>query len=140
MRRRRVSGSLVLTLALLGAIPGTATAQEARRRWEQMCQIRKDKFDYILPQAMRENSIDLWLVMMKEGHYDPLYDDLGRGYPGRVGFYIFSDRGGEHVERAALGIDGGMLEGCGVYDIVKGEYDLNDPRLKARDSGSTEVD
>lgn len=24
---------------------------------------------------------------MKEGHYDPLYDDLGRGYPGRVGFY-----------------------------------------------------
>jgi Xaa-Pro aminopeptidase len=124
MRRRRVSGSLVLTLALLGAIPGTATAQEARRRWEQMCQIRKDKFDYILPQAMRENSIDMWLVMMKEGHYDPLYDDLGRGYPGRVGFYIFSDRGGEHVERAALGIDGGMLEGCGVYDIVKGEYDL----------------
>jgi hypothetical protein len=24
-------------------------AQEARRRWEQMCQIRKDKFDLVLP-------------------------------------------------------------------------------------------
>ncbi len=116
-------------LVLLVAAP--ASAQEARRRWEQMCQIRKDKFDYILPQAMRESGIDMWLVMMKEGHYDPLYDDLGRGYPGRVGFYIFTDRGTgtspeshARIERAALGIDGYMLEACGAYDIVGGDFDL----------------
>jgi len=112
-------------LACLGlsVVPG-AEAQEARRRWETQCQIRKDKFDYILPQALRENGIDMWIVMLKEGHYDPLYEDLGRGYPGRVGFYIFTDRGGERIERAALGIEGPMLEACGVYDIVKGDYDL----------------
>jgi Xaa-Pro aminopeptidase len=114
-------------LALLGLIclwgPAPAGAQEARRRWEQMCQIRKDKFDYVLPEAMRGNRIDMWLVMMKEGHYDPLYDDLGRGYPGRVGFYIFTDRGAR-VERVALGVSGGMLEGCGAYDQVLGDYDL----------------
>jgi Xaa-Pro aminopeptidase len=49
---------------------------------------------------------------------------LGRGYPGRVGYYVFTDRGGDRIERAALGIDGGMLEGCGVYDLVKGDFDL----------------
>ena len=82
--------------ALLGfsLTAAVAEGQEARRRWEQMCQIRQDKFDHILPEAMRENGIDMWIVTMKEGHYDPLYEDLGRGYPGRVAFYIFTDRGG----------------------------------------------
>ena len=116
--RRFVVGLALLVLA------APAGAQEARRRWEQSCQIRKDKFDYILPQAMRENGIDMWLVMMKEGHYDPLYDDLGRGYPGRVGFYVFTDRGGDRIERVALGVEGPLLEGCPVYDKVEGEYDL----------------
>ena len=105
-----------LAVRLAGA--GSTTALE------QMCQIRKDKFDLVLPQAMRDNGFDMWLVMMKEGHYDPLYDDLGRGYPGRVGYYIFTDRGGDRVERAALGIDGYMLEACGAYDIVGGENDV----------------
>lgn len=117
---------LVCTFAVLllfaSALP--ASAQEARRRWEQQCQIRKDKFDYILPQAMRENGIDMWLVMMKEGHYDPLYDDLGRGYPGRVAYYVFTDRGGDRIERAALGLEGATLEACGAYDIVSGDDDI----------------
>ncbi|HEX2446302.1 MAG TPA: M24 family metallopeptidase [Vicinamibacterales bacterium] len=121
MLRRSCAAALLLFMNLW-ATP--SPAQEARRRWEQMCQIRKDKFDLVLPQAMRDNGIDMWLVMMKEGHYDPLYDDLGRGYPGRVGYYIFTDRGGDRVERAALGIDGYMLEACGAYDIVGGELDV----------------
>jgi Xaa-Pro aminopeptidase len=121
---RPVRCPVVAALLAVIAIPTLVQGQEARRRWEQMCQIRKDKFDYILPEAMRENGIDMWIVMMKEGHYDPLYDDLGRGYPGRVAFYIFTDRGGARIERAALGVDGAMLEACGTYDIVRGEYDL----------------
>ena len=39
------------SLVLAGTTP--AIAQEARQRWEQMCQLRKDKLDRILPQAMR---------------------------------------------------------------------------------------
>jgi hypothetical protein len=116
--------SFAAAFLLLTFWASPAPAQEARRRWEQMCQIRKDKFDLVLPQAMRDNGIDMWLVMMKEGHYDPLYDDLGRGYPGRVGYYIFTDRGADRVERAALGVDGYMLEACGAYDIVGGETDV----------------
>jgi Xaa-Pro aminopeptidase len=115
--------ALAAVFAISPAVP-PLEAQEARRRWEQQCQIRKDKFDYVLPQAMRENGIDMWIVMMKEGHYDPLYEDLGRGYPGRVAFYVFSDRGAGRIERAALGVSGPMLEGCETYDTVRGEYDL----------------
>jgi Xaa-Pro aminopeptidase len=124
----RPRAALRLTLGPLAVaallVPRAASPQEARRRWETMCQIRKDKFDLVLPEAMRGNDIDMWIVMMKEGHYDPLYDDLGRGYPGRTGFYVFTDRGGDRIERVALGIEGPMLEACGVYDEVEGSYDL----------------
>ena len=115
---------VIAALIAVSLFASVAEGQEARRRWEQMCQIRQDKFSYILPEAMRENGIDMWIVMMKEGHYDPLYDDLGRGYPGRVAFYIFTDRGGDRIERAALGVDGALLEGCKVYDLVTGDYDV----------------
>ena len=38
-------------------------SQEAHRRWRKMNQIRNDKFDLILPEVMRENNIDMWIVM-----------------------------------------------------------------------------
>jgi Xaa-Pro aminopeptidase len=116
--------TFVIVLAGIAALCPPVSGQEARRRWETECRIRKDKFDLVLPQAMRDNGIDMWIVMMKEGHYDPLYEDLGRGYPGRVGFYVFTDRGGDHIERTALGIEGYMLEACGAYDKVEGDFDL----------------
>ena len=83
--------------ALVLLQPGASNAQEARRRWERMAQIRRDKFDLILPEAMRENRIDMWITVMKEGLPDPLYDDLGRGYVGSTGYYIFTDRGGDRL-------------------------------------------
>ena len=64
--------SLVLILQCF-----TAQAQEARQRWEIMSQIRRDKFDLILPKVMRENNIDMWITVMREGNYGPLYHDLG---------------------------------------------------------------
>ena len=98
-------GAVAVLLASLGAVPAFGVAPgEARRRAETLCQIRKDKFDLVLPQAMRENGIDLWLVLLREGHYDPLYEDLGRGYVMGTGYYAFADRGGERIERVVLGI------------------------------------
>src|SRR5215207_10567195 len=96
---------------------GAQSHLEARNRWERMCQIRKDKFDTILPTAMRENGIDMWIVAMKEGHYDPMWELLGRGYVGSIGYYIFTDRGGDRVERAAIGITDHHRAACGAYDI-----------------------
>jgi hypothetical protein len=43
-------------------------AQEARRRWEVQRQIRLDKFEQVLPQAVRAQGIDMWIVAVKENH------------------------------------------------------------------------
>jgi hypothetical protein len=59
---------------------GPASPNEARSRWEMRNQIRRDKFDLVLPQAMRENKVDMWITLMKEGNFDPLYLELGQGY------------------------------------------------------------
>ena len=91
-----------------------------------MCQIRAEKFDRVLPEVMRENGIDMWIVMMREACPDPLYHDLGEGYVGSTGYYIFTDRGEGRIERAALGVGGRRLSACGVYDIITGRFDLKE--------------
>ena len=105
----------VLTLATRDL--GAQSQYEARNRWERLCTIRRDKFDRILPESMRENGIEMWIVAMKEGHYDPLWDFLGRGYVGSIGYYIFTDRGGDRIERAAIGITDHHRSVCGAYDV-----------------------
>ncbi len=89
-----------------------------------MNQIRNDKFDLILPEAMRENNIDMWIIMNREGSFDPLYPDLGEGYVGSTGYYIFTDSGEGRIERAALGISGYLLEEGGAYDYFGSEPEL----------------
>ncbi len=100
-------------------LPAQAPAEHARTRWERLCQIRRDQFDLILPRAMRDHGVDMWIVMQKENQFDPMYDDLGRGYVGSVAYWIFTDRGGDRIERAAIGVAGYRLEDCG-YDLVRG--------------------
>ena len=108
----------MMTWILVALVAATTVhAQEARRRWEMQRQIRLDKFEQVLPVAMRAQNIDMWIVMVKENHEDPLWNDLGRGYVSGVGYYVFTDRGGDRVERAALGPSGYMIEESGAYDI-----------------------
>ena len=109
--------TLVTACLLLPALAPGADAQEARRRWEMQRQIRLDKFDQVLPRAMRAHGIDMWIVAVKENHREPLWEDLGRGYVSGIGYYVFTDRGGDRIERAALGPDGYMIEESGAYDI-----------------------
>ena len=108
--------SLFLTMDAFG--------QEAFRRWRKMNQIRNDKFDLVLPEVMRENDIDMWIIMNREGRFDPLYPDMGEGYVGSTGYYVFTDRGGERIERAALGIGGYLLKEGGAYDYFGSDLEL----------------
>lgn len=101
------------------------SAQDARARWERMCQIRAEKFDLVLPTAMADNDLDMWIVVMREGNLDPLWDALGRGYVGDWAYYVFTHQG-DRVERAALGVGGYRLEQCGVYDYLGGAGELAD--------------
>ena len=103
-----------------------ASSQESLRRWRKTNQIRIDKFDLILPEVMRENKIDMWIIMNREGNFDPLYAELGEGYVGHNGYYIFSDIGKPRIERAVLGIDGYLLEETKAYDYFGSEAELKD--------------
>ena len=109
-------------LVLAGTTP--AIAQEARQHWEQMCQIRKDKLDLILPQAMRENGIDMWIVASREGHDDPNAALIGSGYVGDIGYYVFTDPGEGRIERAAMGVGGAAFDQCPLYDVRKSPSEL----------------
>lgn len=101
-------------------------SQEAMRRWRKMNQVRNDKFDLVLPQAMRENEIDMWIITNREGNLDPLYLDMGAGYVGSTGYYIFTDRGGERIERSVLGIGGYLLKEGGAYDYFGSANELKE--------------
>ena len=73
---------------------------------ELTSQIRRDKFDLILPQIMREQEIDMWIHVMREGGAYS-FNDVAYGiyaeFGDTTGVYIFTDRGGDRIERAVLG-------------------------------------
>ncbi len=119
----QVSMRYLLTFFAL-LILTSSFSQEAHRRWRKMNQIRNDKFDLILPEVMKENDIDMWIVMCREGSFDPLYPDLGEGYVGSTGYYIFTDNGSDRIERAVLGISGYLLKEGGSYDYYGSEPEL----------------
>ena len=113
-------------ILLISLISFSLFSQEAFRRWRKMNQIRNDKFDLILPEAMRENNIDMWIIMNREGNFDPLYPDMGEGYVSRTGYYIFTNHENGRIERAALGISGYLLKEGGAYDYFGPEIELKE--------------
>ncbi len=121
-----------LALASLGLAADTFAKGEAQQRWELMNQIRLEKFDLVLPEVMRENGIEMWITVNREGFDDPLTEDLGKGYVGKYGYYVFTDRGGERIERAVLGVDTALVEENGAYDIF-GEPDELKAFVEERD-------
>jgi Xaa-Pro aminopeptidase len=103
---------LLVFLSFLILFQGfNAQAQEAKFRREIQQLIIKEKLATILPKAMRENNIDMWIIVNKYGRSDPLTAYLGGGgSPGDkyyqhqfVGYLIFTDRGGDMMERASIG-------------------------------------
>ena len=133
--RIKILFSLFCTLLLTLSSIQVIQAQEAHRRWRKMNRIRADKFDLVLPEVMKENKIDMWIITNREGNYDPLYEDMGGGYTSTNGYYVFTDRGGNRIERAALGMSGYLLEESGVYDHVGSASELAD-YVKERDPQS----
>ena len=139
MRAYALRSARLLLSVMAGTLLTTTSvhAQEARTRWERMCQIRAEKFDLVLPRAMHDNDVDMWIVVMREGNLDPMWEALGRGYVGGWAYYAFADQG-ERVERAAVGVGGYLLEECGVYDRVGSGDELTD-WVAAHDPGRIAV-
>ena len=116
---KNILGSIILVFLTSITFGG-----EAQKRWELMNQIRQEKFDLILPEVMRENDIDMWITVNREGFDDPLTEDFGKGYVGSYGYYIFSDIGTNRIERTILGVGTALVEDNGAYDIFGNSNEL----------------
>jgi len=83
--------------------------------WDLLNLVRREKFDLILPKVMRENKVDMWIHVIREGSNDTLSSDLG-GY----GWFIFTELGGNRIERAVFGQLSGQVQNPEeAYDIIK---------------------
>ena len=98
----------LLTLSILLGLFSVATAQSVSatssdeetdlKKWNN--QIRREKFDLVLPDVMRKNKVDMWIHVMRIA----IPDDFGAEELGSTsGVFVFTDRGGDRIERAVLG-------------------------------------
>lgn len=98
-----------VTLALASVVCAASTAsaqidtQTALSGGEALRLIRTQKLDLILPGAMRDNRVDMWIHVTREGDPDPLALQFGSTY----GYLVFTDRG-SRIERAAFGSSGAV--------------------------------
>lgn len=112
------------TALLIGLIAGlglpfpiAAIADDsARDLWEINCTIRKEKFDYVLPGAMRRNGIDMWIVIDRGRGTEPMARDFSIDTVNGQGTFVFFDPGEGRIERIQLGPETDMATDCGAYD------------------------
>jgi len=64
----------------------------------------KKRLDTMLLPMMRQQKIDMWIVVNEEFHPDPITEYIAPPLPydGRREFFIFTDRGGDKLDRVAL--------------------------------------
>ncbi len=141
---RTASLAFLCLLMLAGLlVQGRATAQaqerdaDAAQYVEENNQIRRDKFDLVLPYVMRKRNVDMWIHVMREAIRDPFgAQELGS----TSGVFVFTDRGGDRIERAILGRRWGAsqrdwrspdyedpMEVLGAFDIVGDSVRVQEP-------------
>jgi hypothetical protein len=146
----------ILALTGLVGLNMTATAQTAPKfpsqeeleklsiqEWNN--QIRREKFDLVLPEVMRKNQIDMWIQVMRIA----IPDLFGAEEFGSTsGVFVFTDRGGDRIERAIIERRwGGNQREWGEPDYQRveeyGAYDIIDPPIFVKEplaSPMTEYD
>ena len=127
---------IVLILVLLTVPVAIAQAQEMNDLREWNNQIRLEKFDLVLPQAMKKNNVDMWIHVMREAISDPFGAE---GLGSTSGVFVFTDRGGDRIERAVLGRRWGdtqrqrredvsdLIKDFGAYDIIANPVFVSEP-------------
>jgi len=135
---------LTIFFVLIVLVAGfTVSAQKSKQRYEMLRLIRQEKMDLVLPGAMRDNNVDMWIHVVESGKRDPLALDLGGWFEYRawepIGYYLFTDRGGDRIERIILGGE----DQDGLYDMEGSGQDLlklveeRDPKVIAVNMSKT---
>jgi len=113
-----ISRATILLIAVMFAVPDGYTQRRsdsinplpqrtAETDAEALRLMRNEKLDLMLPGAMRDNNVDMWIQVSREG-WDPMAQQFGR----TSGFLIFTDLG-DRIERAMFG-RGGAVENIDI--------------------------
>jgi len=137
-------GTPVLCLVALTILPIQFSTTTSAQDWrpdvshygEQNLQIRRDKFDILLPEIMHEREVDMWIHVMRESIPDSFgIEELGSA----SGVFVFTDVGDDRIERAVLGrrwgetqrnwgeTDYRAVEESGAYDIIADAVRVQEP-------------
>ena len=92
--------SVMFTVSISYAQPGVHTAKSGG---EVIRLIRNEKLRLILPGAMRDNNVDMWIHVTRAGDPDPMAPHFGS----TNGYLIFTDLG-DRIERAVFGSAGAV--------------------------------
>ncbi len=107
--------SVMFTVPFASAQPGVHTAKTGSKILDL---IRKEKIDLILPGAMRDNNVDMWIHVTRAGDPDPMFPEFGS----TSGYMIFTDLG-DRIERASFS---GGFGGSGALDFdIHGSRELS---------------
>lgn len=106
---RITSGLMVMLLLWSAPTPAASKQPSVIEQANTLHQIRREKFDNVLPGAMRDNDIDMWIHVIRDGNPDPMQLHFGPV----SGYIVFTDRGSGRIERAIFG-NGGHPE---LFDI-----------------------
>ncbi len=85
-------------LTSIPAAPWQTPETTAKTRAETLHLLRREKLNLVLPGAMRDNGVDMWIHVIRAGNPDPLEVNFGSV----SGYLIFTDRG-DDIERALFG-------------------------------------
>ena len=105
---RGVSAALWSGILVLGVGAGLAQTGQSRVRHEREWDAKAAKMETHLLPTMRKHGIDMWILMSRENHPDPILDLFGgygvSGWYGHRNAYIFYDAGPEHgLETTVIG-------------------------------------
>jgi Xaa-Pro dipeptidase len=116
--------SVMFAVPNVTAQPGVHTSKTGS---EILRLIRNEKLDLILPGAMRDNNVDMWIHVTRQGVHDPIFQEFGS----TSGYLIFTDLG-DRIERAVFG-SGGAVENIDIRGSLEigrafnGYKDKQDP-------------
>ncbi len=136
-----ISRILIFLISVMFTVPVANGQQPLPQRTpetdaEALRLARNEKLDLILPGAMRDNNVDMWIHV---GRYNGIFANPHRGplaqHFGPVsGYLIFTDLG-DKIERAVFG-EAGVIENINIYGsnevgMALGGWNYNntDPRL-----------
>ena len=72
---------------------------DSRERFAIQRDAIAEKLQAVLLPAMRNHGIDMWIVLDRENNEEPLHIELGGGFAGVRGAFIFHDNGSDTVEK-----------------------------------------